>query len=104
MVTKKKKKKLSPTLTNIRCESPVEKYIKIYITLDFLCLFIFIANYDNKTHKIRICVRVICWVCFNVHKDLENHYKKLLLLLKPFHKSKIDLKKIDIFLERCIFE
>jgi hypothetical protein len=55
------------------------------------------ANYDTKTCKFRKCVKVIRWVCFNVHKDPENHYRELLLLFKHFHELKIDLKKSHNF-------
>jgi len=44
------------------------------MTLDSLCFEEFIANYDIKTCK--ICKGVIHWVCFNVHKSLENNYLK----------------------------
>jgi hypothetical protein len=85
--------KLLPISIDIHCKSLVEKDI----TLDSLCLAEFIANYNTKTCKIRKCVKVIHWVCFNVHKDPENHYKELLLLLKPFHELEIDLKKCHDF-------
>lgn len=28
--------------------------------------------------------KIICWVSFNLQKDLDNHYIKLILLFKPF--------------------
>ncbi len=62
-----------------------------------MCLAKFIANYNTKTCKICKCVKVIHWVCFNVHKYLENHYRELLLLFKPFHELEIDLKKCHNF-------
>jgi hypothetical protein len=85
--------KLPLISTDICCKSLIEKDI----TLDSLCFAEFMANYNTKTCKIRKCVKVIHWVCFNVHKDHENHYKELLLLFKPFHESKIDLKKCHDF-------
>jgi hypothetical protein len=65
------------------------------MTLDSLCFEEFIAIYDIKTCK--ICKGVIHWVSFNVHKSLENNSKKLLLLFKPFHEQKNDLKKFIYF-------
>jgi hypothetical protein len=34
--------------------------------------------------KKHYCNKIIHWVSFNLHKDPNNHYKKLLLLFKPF--------------------
>ncbi len=88
---------LPPTSIDMDCKSLVENHKKRNISLDYKCLAEFIANYNIKTCKIYKCVKVIHWVCFNVHKNPENHYRELLLLLKPFHESKIDLKIFIIF-------
>jgi hypothetical protein len=93
----KQLEKLSPTSTNIHYESLVEKYKNKDMTLFILCFTEFITNDDIKTCK---RVKIIHWVCFNVHKNLENRYKKLLLLFKPFCGSKItnvnEIKQYDL--------
>jgi hypothetical protein len=48
------------------------------------------ANVINK-------IKVIHWVCFNVHKDHVNHYRELLLLFKSFCELKINFAKFDTF-------
>ncbi len=53
-------------------------------------------NYDTKKYKRYKQNKVICWVCFNVHKYPENHYRKILLLFKPFVNLKNHLEKLDI--------
>jgi len=67
----KQLEKLSPTSTNIHYESLVEKYKNKDMTLFILCFTEFITNDDIKTCK---HVKIIHWVCFNVHKNLENRY------------------------------
>jgi hypothetical protein len=50
-----------------------------------LSLFALIANYDIRSLKNKYKKqKIIWWVGFNKHKDLNNHYKKLLLLFSPF--------------------
>jgi hypothetical protein len=57
-----------------------------------LCLATFVANYDIKLNKRHYKSKIICWVSFNQHKILENHYKNLLLLFKPFQKMELNLQ------------
>ncbi len=71
-------------MINIHCKSLVEKCIKKHMILDSLCIAEFITTYDTEACKICICAKMICWACFNVHKDPENHYRELLLLFEPF--------------------
>jgi hypothetical protein len=44
----------------------------------------FVVKYDTKKCKRYKQSKFIRWVCFNVHKETETHYKKLLLLFKHF--------------------
>jgi hypothetical protein len=70
-------------------KSVIDKYktqlqFLVHISLvDFFVEHIYIYIYSKN----------ICWVSFNLHKNLENHYKTLLLLFKPFFETKTNLKK-----------
>jgi hypothetical protein len=37
-------------------------------------------------------IRLYVGVSFNLHKDAKNYYRKLLILFKPFHGLKTNLK------------
>jgi hypothetical protein len=70
-----------------------------------LCLVEFLANYDAKANKICSKSKIIRWVFFNQHKDLENYYRKLLFIFKPFQKSKLNLQNNcdswkDVYMEQ----
>jgi len=52
----------------------------------------FVANYDTKAYKKHKHCKNIHWVSFNLHKDLEDHYRGLVFSLKPFNEPKIDSK------------
>jgi hypothetical protein len=80
----KKKRGLSPNSIETHCKSLVDKYINSNERLNDLCLAEFVVNYDIKVNKRHYKNKIIRWVSFNQHKILENHYKKLLLLFKPF--------------------
>jgi hypothetical protein len=56
----------------------------------------FVVEHNTKNHKKYKQNKIICWVSFNLHKDLENHYRTLLLLFKPFHETKKNLKKNSV--------
>jgi len=62
--------------------------------LNDFCLTTFVVNYDKKKlNKKCTKSKIIHWVSFNQHKDLENHYKKLLLLYKPFRILEFNLQR-----------
>jgi GR25 family glycosyltransferase involved in LPS biosynthesis len=58
------------------------------MTLFILCFTEFITNDDIKTCK---HVKIINWVCFNVHKNLENRYKKYYYYLNLFVDQKLQM-------------
>jgi hypothetical protein len=49
----------------------------------------FVKGYDVRTFFKNLKFKIIHWVGFNKHKDLENHYRKLLLLFSPFITNEI---------------
>ncbi len=78
IITTKKKLCLSPNSTEFHCKSLVDKCINPNERLNDLCLAKFVINYDIKVNKKRFKSKIICWVSFNQHKNLKNHYKKII--------------------------
>jgi hypothetical protein len=71
----------------------INQYINQPTSLSHISLIAFVANYDIKTLKKYKKSNVAHSVGFNKHKDLENHYRKLLLLFSPFIMSEVSQKK-----------
>ncbi len=95
---------LSRTSTKFHFKSLIDKYKARNQTLNHLCLAKFVTNCGMKTCEKCKHSKIICWVSFNFHKDLKNHYKNLLFLFKPFNILKIELKGQHLFMERCLCE
>ncbi len=57
-----------------------------------MCLAEFVVNYDIKVNKRHYKSKIFFWVSPNQHKNPKNHYKKLLLLVKPFQKLELNLQ------------
>ncbi len=95
---------LSLISTNFHFKSIIDKYKAQNQTLNHLCLAKFVTNCDMKTCKKCKHNKIIYWVSFNFLKDPHNHYKKLLLLFKPFNILKLELKGQHLFIERCLCE
>jgi len=89
---KKKIQGLSPNFIEIHCKSLVDKYINRNERLNDLCLIEFVIKYDTKVNKRCSKSKMICWISFNQHKNLENRYKELILLFKPFQKSEFNFQ------------
>jgi hypothetical protein len=53
----------------------------------------FVVTYDIKIFKIYQKKNVSCWVSFNKHKNLENHYRELLFLFSPFIMNEMSQKQ-----------
>ncbi len=61
----KKLNKLSPNSKDIHCKSQKE-------SLNHISLAEFVATFDTKSSNKRKCDKIICWVSFNLHINLEN--------------------------------
>jgi hypothetical protein len=73
--------------------------------LNYFCLTSFVANYDKKKlNKKCTKSKIISWVSFNQHKNLENHYRKLLLLYKPFQILEFNLRRTHDSWENAYIE
>jgi len=86
-------KKFPLITTNIQFLSMINQYINQPTSLSHISLIAFVANHDIRTLKKYKKSNVAHWVGFNKHKDLENHYRKLLLLFSPFIMSEVSQKK-----------
>ncbi len=80
--------KLSLNSTNIHCKSLIETYKTWNESLSNISL----AKFDTKSSKKCTCNKIIHWVSFNLHKDLEKYYRKILLLFMPFHTLEYNFK------------
>jgi hypothetical protein len=83
---------LSPTSIKIHYKSIVDKYKTQPQSLDHISLAEFVVEHNTKNHKKYKHSKIIHWVSFNLHKDPKNHYRKLLLLFKPFRATETNLK------------
>ncbi len=70
----KKIQGLFPNFTEIHNKSLVDKYINQNERLNDLNLAKKIVKCDTKVNKIHCKSKIIHWVSFNQHKDLQNHY------------------------------
>ncbi len=80
------------TSINIHCKSIVDKYKGRPQSLDHISLIEFVVEHNTKNHKKSKHNKIIHWVSFNLH-DPQNHYRKLLLLLKPFRETETNFKE-----------
>ncbi len=68
-------KKIKSTSIDTYYKSLIDIYINLHDFLHDICLSKFAANDDVKTCKKCNNSKIIHWVCLNLHKDLDNHYK-----------------------------
>jgi hypothetical protein len=71
--------KLSPNSIDIHYKSLIEKYKTRNESLNHISLAKFVVNFDTKSSKQCKHNKIIHWVSLNLHKYLENYYRKLLL-------------------------
>jgi hypothetical protein len=62
-------------------------------SLSHISFIEFVATYDIIIFKTYKKKNVIPLVSFNKHKDLENHYRELLLLFPPFIMNEMPQKQ-----------
>jgi hypothetical protein len=75
------------------CLSIIDKYTKRPNHLSNISFIEFVANYDIVyLRKKRKKSHIICYVHYNEHWDLENYYRKQLLLFIPFFDNEHTLK------------
>ena len=77
------------------CKSLIDYYLKCPQSISDICLVEFVSNYrkDGSKPQAKTKPKVICFINFNKHLDIENHCREQLLLYMPFIVSEETLKQ-----------